>query len=282
MKRWCILGVVLLAACRQVDTPVEPRLVVEGWIENGGAPVVKVSESIGVQVGQEFSMSDLAACLAQDAVVTVSDGEKTVTLEGKLDFTVFPPYRYTTDEMLGEVGRTYTLRVEYKDYVATAETTIPAPVPIEKLYVREINEGKGVVVCGFTDPAGAGNCYKVFVKTIGKDSEYSSAVFALVSDENLHGYTELSVFSTLRLQDMWAQPNLEEYDRLYVKLCTMTPESFRFWDAFERKVMGNAMKLRATDSVDDSTLQGAQGYWIGYGVDAVREIKVIAPSSGAE
>ena len=112
--------------------------------------------------------------------------------------------------------------------------------------------------------------------------EYSSAVFALVSDENLHGYTELSVFSTLRLQDMWAQPNLEEYDRLYVKLCTMTPESFRFWDAFERKVMGNAMKLRATDSVDDSTLRGAQGYWIGYGVDAVREIKVIAPSSGAE
>lgn len=101
--------------------------------------------------GKEITTPELVEHVARDAVVTVSDGEKTVQLEGQVNLGIFPPYYFTTTQMKGEVGKTYTLRVEYQDYVATASTTIPQPVPIEKLYVDEIKDGLGTLKCCFTD-----------------------------------------------------------------------------------------------------------------------------------
>lgn len=269
-----ILCALLLAACQRESQPQKPQLVIEGWIENGDYPHVAITTSLPVELGKQITTPDLVEHVAREAVVTVSDGEKTVQLEGQVNLGIFPPYYFTTTQMKGEVGKTYSLRVEYQDYVATAQTTIPQPVPIEKLYVDEIKDGLATVKCGFTDPPEPGNYYKLFTKTLGEDADYVSTVLGVVSDEDLNGYTELFIYSSQRFMDVWGQPNVREYDVLRVKLCTMDKASFEFWSAFDMTVLGTAFNLRSNGSIYDAMIQGAKGYWIGYGVDQVKQIKV--------
>ena len=269
-----ILCALLLAACQRESQPQKPQLVIEGWIESGDYPHVAITTSLPVVMGQQITTPDLVEHVAREAVFTVSDGEKTVQLEGKVNMGIFPPYYFTTTQMKGEVGKTYSLRVEYQDYVATAQTTIPQPVPIEKLYVDEIKDGLATVKCGFTDPPEPGNYYKLFTKTLGEDADYVATVMGLVSDENLNGYTELFIYGSQRFMDVWGQPNVREYDVLRVKLCTMDKASFEFWSAFDKTVLGTAFNLRAEGSAYDSIIDGAKGYWVGYGVDQVKQIKV--------
>ena len=93
--------------------------MIEGWIESGDYPHVAITTSLPVVMGQQITSPDLVEHVAREAVVTVSDGEKTVQLEGKVNMGIFLPYYFTTTQMKGEVGKTYSLRVEYQDYVAT-------------------------------------------------------------------------------------------------------------------------------------------------------------------
>ena len=131
MSIWFLLAAV---ACRKQETPA-PVLVVEGWIENGAAPVVMLSESIPVVDNQEISPSDMLERIAKWAKVTVSDGTRTEVLTGMTDPDYFPPYVFTSGRMKGEVGKTYTLTVEYKDYKATA-TTVRMQHPSNKAVKR--------------------------------------------------------------------------------------------------------------------------------------------------
>ena len=72
------LSVLLLAACQRESPPQKPQLVIEGWIENGDYPHVAITTSLPVVFGKEITTPELVEHVARDAVVTVSDGEKTV------------------------------------------------------------------------------------------------------------------------------------------------------------------------------------------------------------
>ena len=261
-----LLAALVPLSCQKSLPPVETRLVVEGWIENGGHPVVLLSESFPVALNQEITVEDMVRNVVKWAKVTVSDGDQTVTLTGVMDESYFPPYVFTTGGMTGEVGKTYALRVEYKDYVATAETTIPAPVPLDTVYVAAVQDSLCHVVCGFTDPPEPGNCYKFFTRTTGVDAHYHPSLLAQLEDSYLNGYTEVFLYNTLRLMDLVSDPNLRQGDELWVKMCTMDRESFRFWKNFESTLLSNVFNMDFWVETN-SSVQGGLGYWIGYGVD---------------
>ena len=274
-KMLFILALLLLAACQEKELPsAPPRLVVEGWIENGGHPVVTVTRTMSVVIGEELDAGDVAHNIIRRAKVTVSDGVQSWQLEGKIDTDVFPPYRYSTDALTGEVGRTYSIRVEYQDYVVTGETTIPEPVPIDRVYVKEVADGKATLACAFTDPAAPGNYYKVFTRTRGRDGDYISAAFGMVADEDLtQAQTEITIFSNIRVMENYIRPNIEEGETVSVKLRTLTRESFLLWDAHERRMMGTAFSMRPTDTQAIGNLTGGLGYWVGYGASAPVTVK---------
>ena len=275
-KALLILLSVLLLSCRENALPSAPqRLVVEGWIENGAHPVVTVTRTMNVVIGEDLDAGDIAHNIIRRAKVTVNDGERDYPLEGKVDINVFPPYRYTTDALVGEVGKTYTLRVEFEDYVVTGETTIPAPVPIDRVYVREVVEGTGTLACAFTDPPEPGNCYKIFTKTRGKDGDYIPTAFGMVADKDLSTpQAEVFIYSSMRVMNLYILPNIGEGDVVSVKLRTLTPGSYDIWAAFERRSTGTALNLRPYETDAITNLQGGLGYWVGYGADAPVTVKV--------
>ena len=92
---------------------------------------------LAMTISDNYQQADsLSQYLIRWAKVSVSDGERTVVLTGKFDSRYFPPYVYTTGNMRGEAGKTYTLDVEHRDFHATATTTIPETHRIENLTIK--------------------------------------------------------------------------------------------------------------------------------------------------
>lgn len=259
---------VLFSCSKEKPVTGNSSLVVEGWIENGDYPVVLVSESFMVQDGKTIHAADIVEHIAKWAKVSVSDGDKTVVLTGMADSRYFPPYIFTTTDIIGQVGKSYSLKVEYKDYVATAETSIPQPVPIDTVYVKEYKDSLASVSCCFTDPVPLGNYYKVFTRTVGVDSHYHPSSIAEAPDYNMRGQAEMILFSTQRLMDHINLPNIYVGDQMWIKLCTMSEDMFRYWTEFESTILSNIGNLTAkrTETSGVSNIHGALGYWAGYGV----------------
>lgn len=267
MKKFVpVLLLMLLAACSKQEEAGRSWLVVEGWIENGDHPVVMVSESIGIATGQGMATGEMLDHIAKWAKVSVSDGEHKEYLTGLIDNRYFPPYVYSTSKITGEVGKTYTLTVEYKDYKVVASTRIPEPVPIDTVYVQSVTDSIASLRVGFTDPPQGGQYYKVFTKTENRDSHYHPSAMTNLSDESLDGYSEVFLYSTQRLMDYVDFPNIRLGDVLWIKLCTMDRKSFDYWNNFEIMLASNSFYMYFESDLD-SNLEGAQGYWAGYGVD---------------
>lgn len=276
-KNWLAYIFLLLAlfSCEKKEEASETYLVVEGWIESGGAPVVMVSETIGINSGALISPKDMIEHVGKWAKVSVSDGEKTVMLTGMADAEYFPPYIFTTNSIRGEVGKTYTLQVEYKDYKATAETTIPRPVPIDTLYIREVaKDSTCILMCGFRDPKQEDNFYRIVAKAQGQDSNYHSCTLTTTTDVVMEGYSEIPVFNISRLMGYGSKPNIKLEEEIWMKLYTMDETSFNYWSGFEIMKDYNMVGLNMNINAIRGNMNGALGYWSGYGVDGEKSILI--------
>lgn len=178
MKPYCIytLGLILLAcatltACmEEEDAELQTQLVVEGWIEDGGYPVVLLGETHAIDAG----MQNIENYIVRWGKVTISDGTDSVILTGGYDNDFFPPYKYTTFKMTGQAGKTYTLTAEYRGKKATAVTTIPQPVELDSLHVvRSESDTLFYIKAFFEDNPDERNYYGLFSKRHGKDKAFS-------------------------------------------------------------------------------------------------------------
>ena len=278
MKKYAhILLLLALIACSKTEEVGRSQLVVEGWIENGQHPIVMVSESIGIATDREMDTKGILDHIAKWAKVSISDGTRTEILTGIPDPEYFPPYIFTTSNITGEVGKSYTLKVEYKDYKMEATTRIPDPVPIEKVYVQSVTDTTASLRVCFTDPPQTGQYYKIFTRTEGKDSHYHPSAFTNVSDESLDGYSEMFIYSTQRLMDFVDFPNIHVGDVLWIKLCTMERPGYLYWNNFEIMLASNMLNMFYENDLE-SNMEGALGYWTGYGVDKEVKFTVTDPN----
>ena len=163
------------------------ELVVEGWIDSGQYPVVKLTRT--VSVGSEYQSTDnLEDCVEQWARVTVSDGGREVTLIGHRDDSHFPPYVYTTSDMLGVPGRTYTLTVDCLDGThAEAQTTIPQPAAIDSFAIERVSVADTLrqVYAYVRDDGTKDGGYKLFTYVYGEEKGFMSAYLGISAADRL-------------------------------------------------------------------------------------------------
>lgn len=282
MRKFLFLLPILLlpgvTACESALPPPEaPHLILEGWIDSGGHPMVHLSESMPLREGK-LSQEEMLQSIAKWAKVTVSDGETTEILTGQVDTDYFPPYIFTTSRITGVPGRTYSLRVEYKDYLATAETTIQEPLALDAVYPRAMSDSLYSVVCRFTDPPAPGNCYKVFARREGKDTQYLPATMTHASDEVFSGTAELVVFHLQGFLRLLYFPNISLGDKVWIKFCTTDRVQFDFWKNYELLLGSNANAIYSFESSLESNVRGAVGNWAGYGATEYK-VEITAASA---
>ena len=103
----------LMLSCEKRLLPEDQNvIIVEGWIDAGGQPVVMVTRSLPVRLRDDaIELEHLSDYVIKFARVTVSDGVNSVLLTGRVDTRYVPGYIYTSNFLTGEAGKTYTLTV---------------------------------------------------------------------------------------------------------------------------------------------------------------------------
>ena len=264
------LFVAMLCACN-TDDDIEniPTLVVEGWIDNEGYPVVFVTTTIPI-TEEKHELSELGNYILRWARVAVSDGEREVVLTGKLDKRYFPPYIYTTGALRGEVGKNYRLTVSYDKYYAEAETTIPQPPTLDSLRVRPCDDSDTLyqIRAYFHDDLEQKSYYKFFTCMGNYSRMFLSSYMQTLSNEVFTPDEEIDIAvykGRLVTNRETYIPYFKETDSVLVKFVRMDSISFRFWNQMEHNMALGGLPMTAAQKNPHSNIRGGQGYWCGYG-----------------
>lgn len=269
-QRVIVLVVALLAISCDMDIQSEnnQQIVVEGWIESDGYPVVLLTST--VNAGNNFKeWKELKENVIRWAKVTVSDGEKEVVLTGKPNNDYFPPYIYTTARIRGVAGKKYTLKVEYSGRTVTAETSIPSPVSLEWIQVKRAENGiDACIIAGLKDNPDTKDYYKFFVKERNKDSTFVSAFMGIIDDSLLEsGINEIRVQGSMPITLGTEDNSLSFSDDtfVFIRLSNMDEVSYRYWEDFEDIYSLSRLPLFTINRPIRSNINGGLGYWAGYG-----------------
>ena len=260
----------LLLSCSGDYLPEQnDELVVEGWIEDNGFPVVILTKNINISNTYQ-SLDSLSSCIVRWAKVTVSDGEKSVVLTGRYMKGYTPPYIYTTSHFRGEAGKTYLLTVEYGDFHATATTTIPNTQKIDELTVERCAQSDTLyqISLRYNDDEAEQNYYQIFTRVGGRDvRQYLAAYLGTIDNRVVKPKTKIPVYRGRDINTLDYTPYYTINDTVAVKFAHIDRTSYNFWYDYTRNLTTAGNMFFATAASLRSNIIGGTGYWCGMGSD---------------
>jgi len=263
-----------------IDIPQpETKIVIEGAIEEGQYPWVFISKNS--PYFEPVDSAVIANLLVWDAKVTVTNGIITDSLHISLDPYSFPYIKYIGSTIIGEVGKTYQLKVEANGKTYTASTSILPAVHLDSLKFKpDINQDTlGYIWIYLVDPDTLGNYYRVFTKIIGRDHVFLHPYPSVIDDKFFNGqFSEYSLDNGRNpLEDNLYDDNGKDsagvprwYFRrgqtVVVKLCAIDAFHYDFWYSIEQQFITDGNPFASPISARTNINGGALGVWGGYGI----------------
>jgi hypothetical protein len=259
-----------------------PKIVIEGNIENGKHPEVIVTRNSPLT-----SAVDFTKILVTDAQVFVSNGITTDTLHFGIDSAASVPFNYSTHNMVGVVGQSYSLTViaDGKTYKAT--TTIPTPVPLDSVYwkAQPPHDTLGFAWAHLTEPVGIGNAYRWYAKKPRKTIIYNGQPVTLnrryvapggatFDDKFVDGksfdFAYDRSYDPTEVTYTKDEPKSEigyykPTDTIYIKFCAIDYPSYQFYTTFESALGTNGNPFASPVSILSNIDNGGLGVWSGLG-----------------
>lgn len=298
-----MLFTTLLLSCEETFEP-EIRLdvesiVVEGYIEAGEEPtppyvILTRSRPFFSVIGQ----AELENAFIHDAKVFVTDGEKSVQLTelclnelspaqqaiagtffgfqaDNIGFN-FCAYLDLSFDMLGEVGKTYTLSIEVEEQKLKAVTTIPSHVPIDSMRFiippGEPNDTLTQLRAFVTDPPDQLNYYRYQTKindepllnpdnSVAEDRFFNgkSFEFPLAKAEPPNTIFDLDTYGLYR-----------RGDKATIKWISIDQVHYEFWNTLEFNA-ANQGPFSSYTRVS-SNIEGGLGIWGGLSASYYEQI----------
>ncbi|HEY6142482.1 MAG TPA: DUF4249 domain-containing protein [Flavobacterium sp.] len=276
MKKWCLFVLSIIAiSCNQDDfskeIDAESEIVVEGWIEEGDVPQLILSSSI--PIAEVVDSTNVLDHVIRSAKVTVSDGVITEVLRVKEDKDRLPPFIYFGSEIIGEAGKTYTLKIEYLSRIITASTTIPKTVPLTSAeYVKNnVADTTGYVFVKFDDPLNEKNYYQIATRLDKEEPIFVPAFYGNLDDKNfdspkiaLQVNRGVLIFPKTEYQSYFTDGDL-----IFVKLRTMNKEALDFWNSWQNEIVNSRNPIYPSNTSLKSNIKGGIGIWAGYGQSTI-------------
>ena len=269
MKR--VLVILLVFACIGCDDVRLPQpltqLVVEGWVEDGGRPVVMLTTAVPVDTEYK-DLTELREHIVRWGKVTISDGEDEAVLSGRVDRNHFPPYIYTKDTYRISPGKKYTVTAHYGGKMAKASVTVPYRRPLEFVRVEKVPEKGDVyrLVAGVRNNDGAPDRYKFFVRREGKDSTYMSSFLGYIDGESFSSEVEeVAVYNGMSIMSETFEQYFTQDDVVYMKYCVLDDVTWQYWSDYEELTALSRNPFFPVTSKIRSNVSGGFGYFSGYG-----------------
>lgn len=274
MKKVLLLpaAILFLTSCEKditVDLPKgEEKIVVEGYIEAGKNAYVFLSKT--APYFAPFDSASLLSYAIKNATVVISDGIITDTL---IQLSAEYGYLYASSNIVGEAGRSYSLKVITEDgEEVSAQTFIHPPIALDSIWfkVQPDKDSLGFVWAHLTDPDTLGNIYRWFAKRIGKDNDFIAPLGSVFEDKFINGqsfdfaYNRGEVPNSIAPDDTGDEDGFfKDGDTIVVKFCAITVESFEFWRTAETQFSNNGNPFAATTYIQ-SNITGGIGIFEGY------------------
>lgn len=269
-----IFSAFALVSCQKeivIELPEEePQIVVDGGIYVGQPAEVTLTWSAGY-----FDPIDSAALVnsvIQNALVTVSDGTTTDTLQFTLDFNRPIPFVWRGGAIIGQVGGTYHLTVVANGKTATSVTTIPYPVALDSAWFKpEIpGDSLGFMWAHLTDPAGYGNGYRWFTQRLGEDPVFLAPFGSSFDDSFIEAesfdfaYNRPSASNSTAEEDSdFRRGYFITGDTVVIRFCAIGTAEVDFFRTFEIEVSNNGNPF-AAPGVIETNVTGGLGIFCGY------------------
>lgn len=294
------LAIGLLGCTKEVEIDIpgyEETIVIDGRIETGQPPIVLLSSSKEV-----YAPTDLDAFLngyISGATVTVSNGAVSVVLD-EICSDNLPPgteelaanmlgipvdqlqnyniCAYTTlnSAIWGEIGKEYTLTVDYNGKSYSGKTSIMIPTPLTNTFWQpeEGTPNHGYSWATLADPGGQFDAYFWEANIIGHangdttDTGFEPTYSPTFDDEFFDGLT----FEFWYENPFNGGPNVseaeswlyEEGDTVVIKLSKLDPTIYEFFEKKYVQVQTAGNPFATPTNIPNNLSNGALGIWAGF------------------
>ncbi|MBO4654728.1 MAG: DUF4249 domain-containing protein [Bacteroidales bacterium] len=291
IKCWILVAylflTMMLNACQseiEVDLPdYEPKLVVEGYIENGQPARVMLTRSVPFFQHIDINYV-LNHVLVMDAVVTVtsSDGEME-----RLSFMPSgeSPYMFAyVGNMRGKENTRYDLKIEWGGQTYTASTSIVHTFDLDTIGFYSmpdmLADTMRTIRLLMSDNPAEMNFYQFYVKVHGRklrDNYWITTMPVAFDDATFNGLT--FNFEVLRanpssfLMPQMTEEEEQEYfrmtyrpgDTVYVKYGLIDFDSYQFWNTGgNNAALGQNPFTNPTPTISNIKGDNVTGVWCGY------------------
>ena len=274
----------------KIDIPgFDEQIVIDGSIETGTPAIIFLSNSKDI-----YAPTDINSYLSgfiSGATVTVSNGTITDTLTEictdnlpagfesiAAAFFGLPIEQlvnlhlcaYVSTGLVGEVGKTYSLKVLYNDKIYTSSTKIENPTALDNLFWREQANlpGYGFSWAKITDSPIMGDAYRWEVKNLG-DLFYSKPFQPFTDDRFYNGKTfEFSVENPMSFKDQTIENQYKGYyklgDTIVVKFSKLGKKEYQFFEKKYNQIYSGGNPFATPTNIPTNIEGGALGIWAGF------------------
>lgn len=291
-----------LSACTKevkIDIPgYEEQVVIDGKIETGQPPIVLISKTKDIY--SPTSLDSFLNGFQSGAVVTVSNGTDTVVLD-EICSDNLPPgteqiaadlfgisvaelaeyhlcaYTSFNTAIWGEVGKTYSLNVQFEGNTYTSSTTILPPTALDSVFWKEDQDpdpGYGFSYANLTDPLGTFDNFMWEVKRINmvngepKDANFTKTYSPVFNDEFFSGKTiEFYYENPMSWQDQGVDNKNKGYykigDSVVIKFSKLDKAVFDFYERKYMQLGTSGNPFASPTTIPSNITGGALGVWAG-------------------
>lgn len=268
---YILFYICLLAAftsCSGNEAEARDELVVEGWITNDGHPYVMLHKSYRIASHEsEYADDDsttltdiMADQMLPWAKVRVTDGIDTITLTGRYNGDYLPPITYTSIWMDGVPGREYTVIVDYKDYHATARSTMLSPIVFDSISV--IKEDTLADVYAYTSQFPKDEV-SYFLKMYCEKGKKQFMICPLGTES-----TELAENGVLRVKfnpqydiNNLSSSTFKAEGEIIVRIARITKDLYTYFTALTNQLVEQGVFYMPVYGNIPTTIDGGLGYW---------------------
>lgn len=230
--------------------------VIDGRFGSGGYPDIVFTRSIVPE--EEGTLSEV---MINWGKVTIDDGEREVILTGRMDSSRVPPFRYYTFDMLGEPGKTYTLKASYRDISVESVSRMPYPVPIDSIVLAPTeSDSLRSAILYFTAPDEVPAYFYISMREGGGSD--NPCMFGCIRTDRVGEKCSLSVLRPRqRIDSVKYVSHLKVGEVVTVSLNRVEKEVYDYWSAYDNMVMFSSSPFISTNESLPSNIEGGFGIW---------------------
>jgi hypothetical protein len=274
----------------KIDIPgYKEQLVIDGSIEPGSPAIVLLSKTSNI-----YSPTNLEAYLngfISGATIVISDGTVTDTLieictdnlppgteEQAAAFFGLPIDQivnlhlcaYISTNIIGQVGKTYSLKVINDGKTYTSQTSILPPTALDSVYWKPepSNPMYGFSWTRLTDPGATTDAYAWQTKYIS-DTNFQRPFNPFFNDKFFNGLSfEFAYDNPMSYDDESYDPDYRGYyklgDTVVIKFSKIGSKEYNFFEKKYNQMYSAGNPFATPTNVPTNITGGALGIWVGY------------------